>query len=124
MRWSTVLEKSAHIPITNRMLKTADPTIVPIPTSDEGGGHDPGPNLHFDFAFSYHHFFCNIANSARLPEMKLKLKGTQIRGTLFGFSPVLVCQFAASRRDGERVRSRVTISFISDFVQIKTLIQF
>uniref|UniRef100_A0A182QCL1 Uncharacterized protein n=1 Tax=Anopheles farauti TaxID=69004 RepID=A0A182QCL1_9DIPT len=28
-----VFEKSAHIPITNRMLNTAEPTIVPMPTS-------------------------------------------------------------------------------------------
>jgi hypothetical protein len=31
--WSTVLLKSVHIPITKRMLNTAEPTIVPIPTS-------------------------------------------------------------------------------------------
>jgi len=30
---STVRENIAHMPITKRMLKTAEPTIVPIPTS-------------------------------------------------------------------------------------------
>ena len=33
VRRSTVLEKRAHMPITKRMLKTAEPTIVPMPTS-------------------------------------------------------------------------------------------
>ncbi len=31
--WRTVLLKRVHIPITKRMLKTAEPTMVPIPTS-------------------------------------------------------------------------------------------
>ncbi|KNC33814.1 hypothetical protein FF38_10820 [Lucilia cuprina] len=30
---STVFENNAHIPITNSILKTAEPTIVPMPTS-------------------------------------------------------------------------------------------
>ena len=29
------MEKSAHIPITKRMLKTAEPTMVPMPTSEK-----------------------------------------------------------------------------------------
>lgn len=30
---SNVLENIAHIPITNKILNTAEPTIVPMPTS-------------------------------------------------------------------------------------------
>ena len=33
MRESTVRENIAHMPITKRILKTAEPTMVPIPTS-------------------------------------------------------------------------------------------
>ena len=33
VRYKTVFEKRAHIPMTKRMLNTADPTMVPIPTS-------------------------------------------------------------------------------------------
>ena len=32
--WRTSFENKAHIAITNKTLNTADPTIVPIPTSD------------------------------------------------------------------------------------------
>ena len=35
MRCSTVFEKRAHIPITKRILKTAEPTMVPMPTSEK-----------------------------------------------------------------------------------------
>ena len=35
VRCSTVFEKRAHMPMTKRMLKTADPTMVPIPTSEK-----------------------------------------------------------------------------------------
>ena len=32
--WSVSFEKTAHIPMTKRTLKTAEPTIVPKPTAD------------------------------------------------------------------------------------------
>ena len=31
--WSVSFEKTAHIPMTKRTLKTAEPTMVPMPTS-------------------------------------------------------------------------------------------
>ena len=56
------------------------------------------------------------------------------RGTLFGFSPVLVCHLplpvchcqllvATSRGDGESMRVVQLLSFISYLVKIKTFIQ-
>ncbi len=32
--WSVSFEKTAHIPMTKRTLKTAEPTMVPMPTSE------------------------------------------------------------------------------------------